>query len=99
MQEAQQPTTPNQESEGLAAALVENEGLREIITELRNENKLLREKLDAVVRKIWRASSEKLDSAQLLLLLAGLDPKAQEPVEPAAPQRSEERRVGKEGVP
>ena len=88
MQEAQQPTTPNQESEGLAAALVENEGLREIITELRNENKLLREKLDAVVRKIWRASSEKLDSAQLLLLLAGLDPKAEEPMEAAAPQPS-----------
>lgn len=88
MQEAQQPTTSNQESERLAAALAENAGLREDIAELRNENKLLREKLDAILRKLYRASSEQLDPAQLLLLLAGLDPKAEEPVEPAAPQPS-----------
>ena len=81
MQDAQQPSTPNQEPKGLAAALDE-------IATLRNENKILREKLDAILRKLYRASSEQLDPSQLLLLLAGLDQKAQEPVEPAAPQPS-----------
>ena len=76
MQDAQQPSTPNQEPKGLAAALDE-------IATLRNENKILREKLDAILRKLYRASSEQLDPSQLLLLLAGLDQKAQEPVEPA----------------
>jgi small-conductance mechanosensitive channel len=83
MQDAQQPTTPNQEPERLAAALDE-------IATLRTENKLLREKLDAIVRKLYRASSEQLDPAQLLLMLSGLDPKAEEPVEAAVPQRSAE---------
>ena len=93
MQESQEPTTPNQELEPLAAALTENAGLREDIAELRNENKLLREKLDAILRKLYRASSEQLDPAQLLLLLAGLDPKAEEPVEAAAPQPSAQASV------
>jgi transposase len=88
MQDAQQPSTPNQEPERLAAVLAENAKLREENAEQRVENKLLREKLDAIVRKLYRASSEQLDPAQLLLLLSGLDPKAQEPVEPAAPQPS-----------
>ena len=83
MQEPQQPTTSNQEPERLAAALAEN-------AELRIEVKLLREKLDAIVRKLYRASSEALDPAQLLLMLSGLDPKAEEPVEAAVPQRSKE---------
>jgi len=83
MQDAQQPSTPNQEPERLAAA-------RDEIATLRNENKLLREKLDAILRKLYRASSEQLDPAQLLLMLAGLDPKAEEPVEAAVPQRSAE---------
>ena len=88
MQDAQQPTTPNQEPERLAAALAENAKVNAENATLRIEVKLLREKLDAILRKLYRASSEALDPAQLLLMLAGLDPKAEEPVEPAAPQPS-----------
>lgn len=61
------------------------------VSELRTENKLLREKIDTLVRKLYGASSEKLDRAQLLLLLQGLDAppgKAPEPVEAEAPRRS-----------
>jgi transposase len=88
MQDAQQPTTPNQEPEGLAAALAKVAELNTEVTELRVEIKFLRGKLDALAKKMFGASSEALDPAQLLLMLAGLDPKAEEPVEPAAPQRS-----------
>jgi transposase len=54
------------------------------------ENKLLREKIDKLVRKIFGAQSERLDPAQLLLLLQGLDelPKPPEPVAAEDPRRS-----------
>ncbi len=54
------------------------------------ENKLLREKLQALLKKIFGASSEKIDPQQLLLLLQGLDApgKAPEPVAAEAPRRS-----------
>ena len=46
----------------LDVALAENQRLN-------TENKLLREKVDKLVRKIFGKSSEKLDAAQLELLL------------------------------
>jgi len=46
-----------------------NEGL----AQARREIELLREKIDLLVRKLFGAKSEKLDPAQLLLLLQGLD--------------------------
>jgi hypothetical protein len=49
---------------------------------LRQGNKLLREKVDLHVRKIFGKSSEQLDSAQLLLMLQGED----EAKKPAASQ-------------
>lgn len=54
------------------------------------ENRLLREKIDALVRRIFSAKSEKIDAAQLLLLLQGLDDpgKAPGPVAAEAPRRS-----------
>ncbi|NJN06185.1 MAG: IS66 family transposase [Rhodobacteraceae bacterium] len=57
---------------------------------MRTENKLLREKVDALIQRIFGAQSERLDAAQLLLMLQGLDhrPKAEEPVEVEAPRRS-----------
>lgn len=60
------------------------------IGELEKENALLRQKIDALARKIYGVSSEKLDPAQLLLLLQGLDEpgKAPEPVVAEAPRRS-----------
>ena len=89
MQDAQTSSTPNQEPVGLAAALAKVETLSTENAELRLEIKFLREKLDALARRVFGTKSEQLDSAQLLLLLAGLDPKAEEPVEAAVPQRSE----------
>ena len=46
------------------------------------EVKLLRQKPDALARRLFGKSSEKLDPGQLLLLLQGFDesPKAPEPV-------------------
>ena len=42
------------------------------IEELQNENALLRQKVDLLIRKVFGASSEKLDSSQLdLFLLQG----------------------------
>ena len=56
----------------------------------RMENKLLREKIDALIHRIFGAQSEKLDREQLLLMLQGFDApgKSPEPVEAEAPRRS-----------
>jgi transposase len=64
--------------------------LLERITVLEKENALLREKIDILVRRLFGAKSEKLEPAQLLLLLQGLDGpgKAPEPVTAEAPRRS-----------
>jgi hypothetical protein len=51
---------------------------------LQRENQLLREKVNLLVRRIFGASSEKMDAAQLELLLSG-----SEPVEPAAEPKAE----------
>jgi hypothetical protein len=65
--------------------------LRERIVLLEKENALLREKIDALARRLFGVKSEKLDSAQLLLLLQGLDgpKKVPEPVGAEAPRRSQ----------
>ena len=70
-------------SEQLARATGELAGAR-------IEIKLLREEIDALVRRIFGAQSEKLDPAQLLLMLQGLDVpgKSQEPVVEEEPRRS-----------
>jgi transposase len=70
-------------SEQLARATAENERQR-------IETKLLREKIDALIKRLFGAQSEKIDPGQLLLMLQGLDApgKAPEPVEAEAPRRS-----------
>lgn len=57
---------------------------------LERENALLRQKIDTLIRRLFGAQSEKLDPAQLLLLLQGMDEpgKAPEPVAAEAPRRS-----------
>lgn len=47
--------------------------LREKTRLLEQENKLLRDKVDALIKRLFGASSEKLDANQLLLLLQGDD--------------------------
>ena len=49
------------------------------VTELKQENELLRQKVDALVKRIFGARSEKMDPAQLELFMAGLDPAAAAP--------------------
>jgi transposase len=70
-------------SEQLARALGQ-------LGQAQGEIKLLREKIDALLRQLFGAKSEKIDPGQLLLLLQGLEspPKASEPVELEAPRRS-----------
>jgi len=60
------------------------------LVEVQCENKLLREKIDALVRRLFGAQSEKIDPGQLLLMLQGLEApgKAPEPVAAEAPWRS-----------
>ena len=63
------------------------------IEALEKENTLLRQKIDALARRIFGTSSEKLDPAQLLFLLQGIDGdagpgKAAGPVAAEVPQRS-----------
>jgi transposase len=69
----------------------DSELLLERIASLEKENALLRQKIDLLIRKLFGPTSEKLDPAQLLLLLqAGDDEpgKAPEPVAGEAPRRS-----------
>lgn len=69
-----------------------------LIAQLRAENELLREKIDLLIKKLFGASSEKLDPDQLELLLGPDAPKkpcAAEPEEdgPAAdPQNTARQR-------
>ena len=73
-----------------AELLAELKARDERLAALEKENALLRQKIDLLVRKLFGAQSEKLDPAQLLLLLQGFDegPKAPEPVAEEAPRRS-----------
>lgn len=43
--------------------------LRELVSSLQKENSLLRQKIDALCRRVFGSSSEKIDAAQLELLL------------------------------
>jgi transposase len=80
-------------SPDIAALLERLASLEKENTQMRVENKLLREKIDTLLRKLFGASSEKIDPQQLLLLLQGLDEpgKAPEPVAAEAPRRSPDR--------
>jgi len=55
----------------LTAAL---EGSQRQVAEFRQENEFLRRKIDALVKRIFGARSEKIDPSQLELFMAGLDP-------------------------
>ncbi len=66
------------------------------IEELQNENALLRQKVDLLIRKVFGASSEKLDPSQLDLFLLQAEttpgkPEASSAVEEASSPRSRHR--------
>lgn len=88
---AQESTSREKElSEALARATAENACVVVQLNEARSENKLLREKVDALLRRLFGAQSEQLDAAQLLLMLQGFDApgKSPEPVAAEEPWRS-----------
>jgi transposase len=73
----------------------------ERIEELQNENALLRQKVDLLIRKVFGASSEKLDPPQLDLFLLQVEnapgkAPASSALEEAEPQRSRHRPSPKE---
>jgi transposase len=60
-----------------------------VIASLGRENKLLRERIHLLVRKVFGSSSERMDPAQLQLLLAGaemVEPAAEPPAEAPKPK-------------
>jgi transposase len=61
-----------------ARLTAENEALRQENMRQAKEIKLLREKIDLLVRRVFGASSEKLDTDQLLLALEGAETKKPE---------------------
>lgn len=63
----------------------ENAALRHQLEALRLENKLLREKVDLLIRRVFGKSSEQLDDGQLMLLLQGGDGAKKDPASSASP--------------
>ncbi len=79
-------------SESLQA---ENAALRQQVEQLRRENELPRQKIDALIRQCFGKKSEQLDAAQMELLMSGLAPsvvvetveeKEEPPARPAPPR-------------
>ncbi len=76
-------------TEQLEQALQLNVSLRQDNDSLRKENQLLREKINLLLRRVFGASSEKMDVAQLELLLSGAEtaqPATEAKVETPKPQ-------------
>jgi transposase len=80
------PTDPLQNE--LTALRAEVATLRADLAAARQENTLLRQKIDALVRRVFGASSERIDPAQLELLLAqpAAAPVAVAPAPPVVPR-------------
>jgi transposase len=66
-----------------AILLQENEALKERVSALETELKIWRQKVDALLKRIYGTSSEKISDQQMQLLMAGLD-RPPMPVSPAA---------------
>jgi len=66
-----QPVTPREQelSRKLEECNRKLEGCVEALAQSRRENELLRQKIDLLVRRVFGSSSERLDRAQLELLL------------------------------
>lgn len=76
--------------------------LTEEVAALREENRLLREKIDLLIRRIFGKSSEQLDDNQLMLLLQGGDDGAKkDPASSASPGalEAEIKQRGKDNKP
>lgn len=77
--------------------------LRELVSSLQKENSLLRQKIDALCRRVFGSSSEKIDAAQLELLLQMVNsgkavevqpaPATEKTSEPVRPRKERSPRV------
>jgi len=88
--------------QALADALRQTEVMRQEMTAVRQENTLLRQKMDALVRRVFGSSSEQIDPAQLQLFLQGqpeinaptrVSPTAASPTKPASKARASKPRL------
>src|SRR5436190_11288366 len=74
--------------------------LRELVSTLQKENSLLRQKIDALCRRVFGHSSEKIDAAQLeLLLQLAATEAASANEQPVAIQKASSARPRKEKAP
>ena len=75
--------------------------LRELVSALQKENSLLRQKIDALCRRVFGSSSEKIDASQLELLLQMVNSGEAAEAKTAAPveKASEPARPRKERAP
>jgi transposase len=87
-------TSANQSPDELAT-------LRELVSTLQKENSLLRQKIDALCRRVFGSSSEKIDASQLELLLQMVNSGGAVEVQPAlaVERTSEPVRPRKERAP
>jgi transposase len=84
--------------------LEENRALKAALEKERTENMLLRQKVDLLIRKVFGASSEKLDPSQLDLFLLQAEnapgkPEASSALEEADPQPSRRSRPKEKSLP
>jgi len=94
-------TSANQASDELTLLRELVSTLETTVSTLQQENSLLRQKIDALCRRLFGSSSEKINPAQLELLLQ-LASQAQAPLPAAAPaieKSSESSRIRKERAP
>jgi transposase len=88
--------------QALADSLRQTEVMRQEMTAVRQENTLLRQKMDALVRRVFGSSSEQINPAQLQLFLQGppesnapavVPPAAVFPTKPASKARESKPRL------
>src|SRR5215471_2375646 len=97
------PTTPSPDAAPLPDDLaVCQQMIRELLTSLhdaRRANEQLRQRLDALLRRLYGPRAERLDANQLLLFAQAEASSPQPPASPAAPSAAAPRGHGRRRLP